>query len=320
MNRGAKIDRLSSPPNAPAKFSSKKEIRTGWVPRVAACSPCCRCGSSRLFLDCSWKDAPVGISFRVDRAFALPLGLRGISSLPQLPAEALCNWARVVQLHLAGMSEDTQASSPSLRRVWHLDCSKRVGCSRFPRDPQCFLALWLPTPLAGIVGRVGLLSRPERRSVQRSPWRVGLLFRSEELTVRRSPCRRAFARRRQEAPLGCASRSRAEALLRFADQPLQVSLSPDRLGQVTTSGPEVLRRGLAGGPAGLSFGLLADTKNAHKRSPPKKICFSKSTLYSPRLQTIVDNQNASLTLCFRRRKSTTSLAWDQVVRRGRSVG
>jgi len=152
VNRGAKIDRLSSPPNAPAKFSSKKEIRTGWVPRVAACSPCCRCGSSRLFLDCSWKDAPVGLSFRVDRAFALPLGLRGISSLPQLPAEALCNWARVVQLHLAGMSEDTQASSPSLRRVWHLDCSKRVGCSRFPRDPQCFLALWLPTPLAGIVG------------------------------------------------------------------------------------------------------------------------------------------------------------------------
>jgi len=149
---------------------------------------------------------------------------------------------------------------------------------------------------------------------------VGLLFRSEELTVRRSPCRRAFARRRQEAPLGCASRSCAEALLRFADQPLQVSLSPDRLGQVTTSGPEVLRRGLAGGPAGLSFGLLADTKNAHKRSPPKKICFSKSTLYSPRLQTIVDNQNASLTLCFRRRKSTTSLAWDQAVRRGRSAG
>lgn len=182
-----------------------------------------------------------------------------------------------------------------------------------------------PRPLAsnapcGNRWRVGLLSRPEGRSVQRSPWRVGLLFRSEELTVRRSPCRRAFARRRQEAPLGCASRSRAEALLRFADQPLQVSLSPDRLGQVTTSGPEVLRRGLAGGPAGLSFGLLADTKNAHKRSPPKKICFSKSTLYSPRLQTIVDNQNASLTLCFRRRKSTTSLAWDQAVRRGRSAG
>lgn len=296
MNRGAKIDRLSSPPNAPDKFSPKKEIRTGWVPRVAACSPCCRCGSSRLFLDCSRKDAPVSRSFWVDHAFALPLGLRGISSPPQSPAEALCNWARVVQRHLAGMSEDTQASSPSLRRVWHLDCSKRVGCSRLPRDPQCFLALWLPTPLAGTVGR------------------MGLLFCSEELTVRRSPCRRAFARRRQEAPLGCASRSRAEALLRFADQPLQVSLSPDRLGQVTTSGPEVLRGDLAGGPAGLSFGLLADTKNAHKRSPPKKICFSKSTPYSPRLQTIVDNRNASLAHSFRRRKGTTSHAWDQACR------
>lgn len=190
MNRGAKIDRLSSPPNAPAKFSSKKEIRIGWVPRVAACSPCCRCGSSRLFLDCSRKDAPVGRSFRVDLAFALPLGLRGISSPPQLPAEALRNWARVVQLHLAGMSEDTQASSPSLRRVWHLNCSKRVGCSRFPRDPQCFLALWLPTPLAGIVGRVGLLSRPERRSVQLSPWSGGppvLLRRANRSTVTLPP-------------------------------------------------------------------------------------------------------------------------------------
>jgi len=137
-------------------------------------------------------------------------------------------------------------------------------------------------------GRVGLLSRLERRSVQLSPWsggppvtprktlrsaftlvgwaschapkdapfslhpgRVGLLFCSEEQTVRRSPCRRAFARRPQEAPLGNASRSRAEALVRFAGQPLQVSLSPDRLGQVTTSGPEVLRRGLAGWAGGV---------------------------------------------------------------------
>ena len=83
------------------------------------------------------------------------------------------------------------------------------------------------------------------------PGRVGLLFCSEEQTVRRSPCRRAFARRPQEAPLGNASRSRAEALLRFAGQPLQVSLSPDRLGQVTTSGPEVLRRGLAGWAGGV---------------------------------------------------------------------
>ena len=218
------------------------------------------------------------------------------------------------------MSEDIQATSPSLRRVQHLGCPKRVGCSRFREDPRCVLALRLPTPLSGIVGRVGLLSRPEGRSVRLSPCRVGLLFRSEELTMRRSPCRRTFARRRQEAPLGCASRSRAEALLRFADQPLQVSLSPDRLGQVTTSGPEVLRGGLAGGPAGLSFGLLADTKNGHKLTPPKKICFSKSTLYSPRLQTIVDNRNSSPMLSFRRRKSTTSLAWDQVVRRGRSAG
>ena len=202
-------------------------------------------------LDCSWKDAPLCRSVEVDRAFALPLGLRGISSPPQLPAEALRNRDRVVQLHLAGMSEDTQASSPSLRQVRRLGCPKRVSCSRFPRDPQCFLALWLPTPLAGIVGRVGLLSRPERRSVQLSPWRVGLLFCSEEQTVRRSPCRRAFARRPQEAPLRNASRSRAEALLRFAGQPLQVSLSPDRLGQVTTSGPEVLRRGLAGWAGGV---------------------------------------------------------------------
>ena len=54
-NRGAKIDRLSSRPNTPSKNSRKKEIRTGRIPRVAAWSPSCRCGSSRLFLDCSWK-------------------------------------------------------------------------------------------------------------------------------------------------------------------------------------------------------------------------------------------------------------------------
>ena len=169
MNRGAKIDRLSSPPNAPVKFSPKKEIRTGWVPRVAACSPFCRCGSSRLFLDCSRKDAPFSRSVWVDLAFAMPLGLRGISSPPQLPAETLCNWARVVQLHLAGMSEDIQAPSPSLRRVQHLGCPKRVDCSRFREDPRCVLALRLPTPLSGIVGRVSLLSRPEGRSVRLSP-------------------------------------------------------------------------------------------------------------------------------------------------------
>ena len=253
----------------------------------------------------------------------MPLGLRGISSPPQLPAEALCNWARVVQLHLAGMSEDIQATSPSLRRGQHLGCPKRVGCSRFREDPRCVLALRLPTPLSGIVGRVGLLSRPEGRSVRLSPWRVGLLFRSEELTMRRSPCRRTFARRRQEAPLGRASQSPAEAILCFAGQPLQDSLSPDGLGQVTTSGPEVLRGGLAGGPVGLSFGLLADTKNAHKRTPPKKNTFPKSTLYSPRLQTIVENRITSLTPSLRRRKSTTSPAWDQVelkVKRGRSAG
>ena len=82
MNRGAKIDRLSSPPNAPVKFSPKKEIRTGWVPRVAACSPCCRCGSSRLFLDCSRKDAPISLSVWVDLALAMPLGLRGFHHRP----------------------------------------------------------------------------------------------------------------------------------------------------------------------------------------------------------------------------------------------
>jgi len=208
---GGKDRQAFFPTKRPLEILAKKEIRIGWVPRVAACSPCCRCGSSRLFLDCSWKDAPLCRSVEVDRAFALPLGLRGISSPPQLPAEALRNWARVVQLHLAGMSEDTLAPSPSFRQVRRLGRPKRVGCSRFPRDPRCFLALWLPTPLAGIVGRVGLLSRPERRSVQLSPWSGGppvLLRRANRSTVTLPPRLCASTARsssRKRVPKPCRS-------------------------------------------------------------------------------------------------------------------
>jgi len=236
---GGKDRQASFPTKRPLEILAKKEIRIGWVPRVAACSPCCRCGSSRLFLDCSWKDAPLCRSVEVDRAFALPLGLRGISSPPQLPAEALRNWARVVQLHLAGMYEDTLASSPSFRQVRRLGRPKRVGCSRFPRDPQCFLALWLPTPLAGIVGRVGFLSRPERRSVQLSPWSGG-----PPVTPRKT-LRSAFTL------VGWASCSAPESKP-FDGHPAAAPLRVDRKKLLSETRPEAVPKPFFVSPANLS--------------------------------------------------------------------
>ena len=153
VNRGAKIDRLSSRPNTPSKNSQKKKS----APAESLALP--------LGLRLADADPPGSSLTARGRSIPLPgprnqqrlrvaAGPPGKSLTAQSTDRSLRRLARVVQHHLAGPPFDSQAPSPSLRRSKHSACAERVGCSRSTREPQWVLALWsFNTPLSRCVCR-----------------------------------------------------------------------------------------------------------------------------------------------------------------------
>jgi hypothetical protein len=144
VNRGAKIDRLSSPPNAPDKFSPKKEIRIGRVPRVAACSPFADAdppGSSLISLGRMHPSAEASGSTSLSRRRWASGGVNHRPICQPKPS------ATGYELFTATSQECPRTFGlPSLLSSGrHLGFPEWVGCSRISKEPRCILALWLPT-------------------------------------------------------------------------------------------------------------------------------------------------------------------------------
>ena len=154
------------------------------------------------------------------------LGLRGISSPLQFQPkpdelESSCSASPC-----GSIRECSGFLSPSFVGNRHSSCLKWVGCLRIPKDRDVSSPFGFQQ-ISFDICRSGSLHAWLRRASSSC-----------------SPCRRAFARRPQEAPLGRAIQIQVETLTlsRWSTSPSFPF--PSLLGQVTTSGPESLRRGL----------------------------------------------------------------------------
>ena len=97
----------------PQEKLRKKEIRIGRIPRVATWSPFRRCGSSRLSRDCSGRVHSLAEAWEPSAFTCLRWASGGFHHRSN-SSRSLMNWNQVVQRHLAGASENAQASFPLL--------------------------------------------------------------------------------------------------------------------------------------------------------------------------------------------------------------
>ena len=138
---GGKDRQASFPSKRPLEKLAKKRNPHRQDSSVAAWSPCCRCGSSRPFRDCSWKRHSLA-----EAREPTPLARRcwssgGVRHRPALSPK----WhgpTRVVQRHLAGPPFGSQAPLPSFRSTGRPGFPVRVGCSRTVMVPR-----WVLVPL-----------------------------------------------------------------------------------------------------------------------------------------------------------------------------
>ena len=138
---GGKDRQASFPTKRPLEKLAKKRNPHRQDSSVAAWSPCCRCGSSRPFLDCSWKRHSLA-----EAREPTPLARRcwssgGVRHRPALSPK----WhgpTRVVQRHLAGPPCGSQAPLPPFRSSGRPGFPVRVGCSRTVMVPR-----WVLVPL-----------------------------------------------------------------------------------------------------------------------------------------------------------------------------